>query len=298
MAIPQDDLVAMSRIGAQTTSKDTYATVKLALEAPGVPYRTGGRQADVFLQGSYGNDTNIWRESDVDVVVCLTTTFTYDDSGLAPFAQAARAAAYSWATYNQPDFDRDVRHVLRQRFGADAQPETKAVTIAASHPRRKADVIIALEHRKYLNYGGLFGELYISGISFRKSDGNLVVNYPKQHHDNLIAKNQRTDGRFKHIIRMFKNLREKLLADGAIVPGSAPSYYIEGMLYNVPDHLFSGTYAYAVEQILIWLRDCNRQTLQCANQQYPLLDGNTDVTWEAWRFNAFVDALINKWVHW
>ena len=75
----------MARIGAQVTSKDTYATVKLALNA----VDTGYAQKDykVFLQGSYGNDTNIIKDSDVDVVIRLDSIFTYDISALPALQQ-------------------------------------------------------------------------------------------------------------------------------------------------------------------------------------------------------------------
>ena len=64
----------MAQIGAQVTSKETYATVKLALESTYAGY--ADKKYNVFLQGSYGNDTNIYKESDVDVVIRLDSIFT------------------------------------------------------------------------------------------------------------------------------------------------------------------------------------------------------------------------------
>ena len=80
MAIPEMDLTTMATIGAQKTSKDTYATVKLALDDAEAGYHS--KDYSVFLQGSYGNDTNIIKESDVDVVIRLNSAFTYDISPL------------------------------------------------------------------------------------------------------------------------------------------------------------------------------------------------------------------------
>ena len=84
MAIPEAQLTTWANIGAQETSKTTYATVKGALESTDAGYQ--GRNYDVFLQGSYGNDTNVWKESDVDVVIRLNSVFSYDNSSL-PEAQ-------------------------------------------------------------------------------------------------------------------------------------------------------------------------------------------------------------------
>ena len=75
-----------------------------------------------------------------------------------------------------------------------------------------------------------------------KADGTRVSNYPKQHRENLVAKNQATSEWFKHIVRICKNARQKLIDQGVIAVGVAPSYYIEGLLYNVPDSLFGKSY--------------------------------------------------------
>ncbi len=293
MALNEADLGTMANIGAQQTSTDTYATVKRALESADAPYQ--GKDFDVFLQGSYGNDTNIFRESDVDVVIRLNSTFTYDDSALSPVAQQLRAAAYGWATYSQADFRRDVLQVLANRFGDDATPCTKAVTIGARGNRRKADVIIALEHRRYTSFGGLLGEMYVKGISFAKSDGTLVMNYPTQHRGNLIAKNQRTNEWFKHIIRIFKNARERMLREGRIQAGVAPSYYIECLLYNVPDNCFGTSYVDSMVNAINWLLASNRHAFTCANEQYPLFDGNPDVTWTTHNGDEFLHGLVSLW---
>ena len=61
MAIPEAQLTTWAQIGAQATSKETYATVKLSLDGEDAAYHS--KNYNVFLQGSYGNDTNIYRES-------------------------------------------------------------------------------------------------------------------------------------------------------------------------------------------------------------------------------------------
>lgn len=76
MAIPEAQLETWSRLGAIATSLDTYAAVKRALETPGTGY--SGKAYEVFLQGSYGNDTNVYAESDVDVVIRLDDLYFSD----------------------------------------------------------------------------------------------------------------------------------------------------------------------------------------------------------------------------
>lgn len=87
MAIPESQLETWSHQGSITQSRDTYATVKRALEAPTAAYAS--KDFKVFLQGSYCNDSNIYAESDVDVVIRLDSIFYYDPSALSPGELAA-----------------------------------------------------------------------------------------------------------------------------------------------------------------------------------------------------------------
>ena len=66
MAIPEAQLDTWSAQGSITQSKNTYASIKGVLESANSPYYQ--RSFVSFLQGSYGNDTNIYADSDVDVV--------------------------------------------------------------------------------------------------------------------------------------------------------------------------------------------------------------------------------------
>jgi len=72
MAIPETQLTTWANQGAITTAKTTADSVKNALNYNGWP---SGVDFEVYLQGSYKNDTNIRGNSDVDVVAQLNSTF-------------------------------------------------------------------------------------------------------------------------------------------------------------------------------------------------------------------------------
>lgn len=286
----------MAQIGAQVTSKETYATVKLALESAGAGY--ADKNYNVFLQGSYGNDTNIYKESDVDVVIRLDSIFTYDINNLPPDQKIAFQAAHPAATYTHTYFRDHVLEILYNRFGDAVVPGTKAVKINPLHNRRKTDVLITTQHKKFSSWYGPGNDVQVTGISFYKADGTRVSNYPKQHRENLVAKNQATSEWFKHIVRICKNARQKLIDQGVIAVGVAPSYYIEGLLYNAPNSLFGNSYAASMVNVINWLLEADRSTFLCANQQYTLLDGNADVTWNTANCNAYLDGLVQLWRDW
>src|SRR5262249_10819875 len=60
---------------------------------------------------------------------------------------------------------------------------------------------------------------------------------PRVHSANCEYKNQRTGEKFKPIIRMFKWWSRR-----NVEPAAAPSFFIESLLYNVPDQRFTGAY--------------------------------------------------------
>lgn len=296
MAIPETQLTTWAQIGAQQTSRDTYATVKLALDDDNARYHS--KSYEVFLQGSYGNDTNIYKESDVDVVIRLDSIFTYDIASMSQSEQDAFKATHSDATYTHKDFRNDVLQVLRDRFGSDVDPGTKAVKINPRHTRRKTDVLIATQHKKYSQFTIAGNNTPLTGISFHKLDGTRVVNYPKLHRENLIAKNQATNEWLKHVIRIFKNARQKMIEQQIIETGVAPSYYIEGLLYNVPNDKFGTSYEDSMVNVINWLNNADRTKFICANKQYKLLNGNAEVTWNTQNCDAFLDGLVGLWKDW
>ncbi len=89
MAIPESQLATWSNPGASTTAKSTREAVERVLKRHGPE-----KDFDVYLQGSYRNSTNIYGDSDVDVVVQLNSTFQYEISHLDTGQQQAFHRAY------------------------------------------------------------------------------------------------------------------------------------------------------------------------------------------------------------
>jgi hypothetical protein len=299
MTIPLAQLQTWSGQGSVTQSKNTYATVRAALEDANANYTN--RNFKVFLQGSYGNDTNIYAESDVDVVIRYDGAFFHDVKERPADEQAAFHAAYpNNGTYPYSDFKAHVRQALKSKFGDSVKPGgTKAIRIETSGNRRNADVIAAFEFRRYYKFRGIYDESHATGICFFLSDGTRVANYPDQHCENLTTKHQATNNEFKPMVRIFKNMRSKLVEKKLIAEGAAPSYYIEGLLYNVPNDKFVGDYQDIFLNILKWLYDApDRTEFVCANEQYYLLRDNSPECWATANGASFINAAIKLWNEW
>jgi hypothetical protein len=141
------------------------------LEASTTPYASKNFQ--VFLQGSYGNDTNIYAESDVDVVIRLDDCFRSDLSNLTEEEKATYKSAFRDATYAHADFKRDVLSVLTSQYGAAVKSGEKAIVVNPSGSRRKADVIVAIQYRRYFTF------LRIPAKPGHRSDASEAI-IPKQ----------------------------------------------------------------------------------------------------------------------
>jgi hypothetical protein len=298
MTIPLAQLKTWSGQGSITQSKNTYATVKSALEDVDAPYKS--RNFKVFLQGSYGNDTNSYAESDVDVIIRYDGAFYHDINRRPPEEQTAFHAAYlDDEAYSYKDFKDHVVQALRNKFGNSVKPGTKAIKIEGNDNRRNADVIVAFEFRGYYRFDSQYNESHVTGMCFFDSDGTRIANYPNQHCENLTTKHQATGNNLKPLIRIFKNIRSKMIGDGLIAKGSAPSYYVEGLLYNVPDDQFSGDLQGITLNILGWLDKIkDRSEFVCANKQYYLLRDNFPTCWPCADGATFIKASQKLWDDW
>jgi hypothetical protein len=297
MPIPETQLVTWSKQGSVAQSSATYTTIKNALEASGSAYEA--RAYEVFLQGSYGNDTNVFADSDVDVVIRLDSTFQHDISKISEIEKVAFDKEYSNATYGYADFKKGVLAQLKSKFGdAIVKPGKKAILVAASGARRSADVLAAMQYRRYIAFANRSTQRYVEGIQFIASDGTTIINYPKQHSENCTSKHKATSQWFKPTVRVLKNMRNRMIEESLIADGLAPSYFLEGMLYNVPNNCFGNSFSQTFVESIKWLQGTDRSKLLCANEEYYLLHDTSPVTWRAAQCSAFLDAVVDLWNGW
>lgn len=296
MAIPEPQLDTWSKQGSVTQSKTTYDTVRTVLDAADAPYHD--RNYRIFLQGSYGNDTNIYADSDVDVVISLDSTFYHGITEMTEADQARYNAERTPASYGYDEFKAEVVTQLTKRFGAKVKPGKKAIFVESDGNRRDADVLAAAQYRRYLRYQSAYDNRYEEGIVFWTSDHQQIVNYPKQHSTNCTTKHQATSGWFKPVVRVLKNMRNRMVTDGYLREGVAPSYFLEGMLYNVPNGSFGTNYATTFANAINWLSKCDKGKLECANGQYMLLHPSSPVTWREENFEAYLAAATKYWNDW
>ncbi len=193
---------------------------------------------EVFAQGSYRNNTNVRQDSDVDVCICLKDVWFSDfsmSSGLTSQNVGERSSDYTFA-----EFKNSVESALVAKFGRPGVHRgNKAYNIHPTSYRVDADAIPCFEHRRYTRRKRENGSyIYLSGTEFIPGNGGEVINWPQQHYDNGVEKNQATGGRFKFITRVLKSLRNEMAENEVSAAKPIPSFLIECLVWNVPKEGF------------------------------------------------------------
>src|SRR5258708_15776184 len=219
MSIAESQLEAWSHQGPTSQFTSTYKTLKNVLHRNSVPY--ANRSFETFLQGSYANDTNIYADSDVDIVLKTDEVYYSDTSNLTEEDKKSFDQGWVRATYTLDDFKNEVVTWLRSQYGSAVHVGAKAITLVGSGSRRDADVIVCAEFRRYQQFKTSANQSYHSRICFFLPDNTRIENFPNQHSANCTSKHQATNSLFKPTGRVYKNLRNTLISD-AHLPLSAP----------------------------------------------------------------------------
>ncbi|HSX09137.1 MAG TPA: nucleotidyltransferase [Candidatus Saccharimonadales bacterium] len=295
MAFVHSDFLRLANPPGSTRAEQAYQQIKNAVVGNSA---FADITFDTYLQGSYLNSTNVKEDSDIDVVLELTSSFCGRTSHLSALEQSWYQIAYpSSATYTWELFKKDVGIVLKRQFGdANVDIGNKAIKVKGNAGRLNADVVPTITYKNFNSFTMLNKEDFVSGIAFWTSDGTMMTNYPKIHKENGIRKNHqnRTYGKYKDFVRIFKRIRGELADLSLIQMEDVPSYSVECLIYNVPDNLFVGdyksTFLYITDFIL---RHPNLSTFFTVSHQHHLF-GTMQHQWKPEKARNFI-RLADAW---
>lgn len=193
-----------------------------------------GRSLSIFAQGSYRNNTNVRKDSDVDIGILCTDTFFYAP---LPEGWTQEKLGSSDATYHYDEYKNEIEEALVNYFGRSAVKRgNKAFDIHETSYHVEADVAVFFEHRRYQADGS-----YIEGVELRTDKKNRrVINWPEQHYENGVSKNKSTGTRFKSIVRVLKALSNEMTEQG-VGAADVPGFLIECLVWNVPNSDFQNS---------------------------------------------------------
>lgn len=282
MPIPGSILGSWSHHHSGMASKQAHKSIRKALA--GYIGLARDTKYDIFLQGSYKNDTNLRRGSDVDVVVQLMEELPPQVAKLRD-SQLERNQDHKLAYGRWKSLRSQVLKALRSAYGAESVTSgRKSLKLAKGKIPASADMVVTTQCG--------------TGIAFYLPDEHRwVVSYPKQHHARGLKKEKATNNRYKRTIRMFKAARNHLVENHAIKNGTAPSYFIECLLYNVPDDLYRPRLAQSYRDIVEYLATTELKQFKCQNGVRELFGPSRDL-WSVKEAQKFVRALRQLWGKW
>lgn len=198
-----------------------------------------GNSLNLIRQGSYTNRTNIRVDSDVDLAAVHTGYYYPDTTFLSPVDKTRHDAGFVVSEYSFAQYKSDVETTLRSVFGtAMVERKNKCIRVAGNTNRTPIDVVPAFEHHRYASYG----VVSVKGIEFAPDNGQHRVNsFPEQHYTNGVSKNTRTSRNFKAMVRILKRSRQRLIEEKVIGADTMPSFFLECLVWNVPDTTFNGS---------------------------------------------------------
>lgn len=208
---------------------DTERAIRNAIENHST---LAGMDIRILPKGSIKNNTNVRRDSDIDIaVINRQHIITQYEAGVA----MGDVGLEPYSGISAQEFKSLVGDAIRAEFGnqnIDASGN-RVFKIRGSTTVMDADVIPSTLYW-YVGRGSTREGI---ALILDVPDGNIHFNYPDQHFDNGVAKNNRTGRRYKRVVRILKNIENKLVADGILQ--DVPSFLIECLAYNVPDTIYN-----------------------------------------------------------
>lgn len=246
--------------------------------------KTSNERIQIFVQGSYANNTCVRNESDVDIAVVREDIFecafglNFDTSS---------------AKYKDEAFELKsaVEIVLKRHFPYSVRRGNKSIKVDGNTYRKKADTVPCISMRYYYkshlnNYSDSF-----DGIVIYADDGSIIRNFPKQHIINGKVKNKATDYYFKKMVRIIKKMRHLMSDSGDYTASKISSFCLESLLWNFPDSLFKmdTSYGSIFKGIVEYAYDHKSKLSDYyeANGIKPLCATQQDVR----QLEAFIDSL-------
>ena len=267
----------------QDRCDNAVSAIRNAIEASD---KLRARDVSVFAHGSYRNNTNVRKDSDVDIGILCTSSYFYE----LPTGTNRETFGITPATYQYEQFRKEVEEALVNYFGRPAVKRgNKAFDIHETSYHVEADVAAFFEHRRYQSNGTA-----LKGVELRTDKENRrVINWPEQHYNNGTRKNTDTATRFKSIVRVLKSLSNEMIETG-IKAGDIPSFLIECLVWNVPNNQFQHpTYTADVQAALAFLFNNTRTQEACkewgeVSELIYLFHSSQKWTWQ--QAHAFTSA--------
>jgi hypothetical protein len=159
--------------------------------------------------------------------------------------------------------------VLENTFGkTEIERKDKCIKVKENTYRVNADAVPCYKYKKFRTPY----DVSIEGIQLFTDKGAKVVSFPEQHFDNGQNKNVQTSRMYKSVVRIMKNIENELVDQGTINKESMSSFFLECLVWNVPNSDFSATTYYQATRNII-VRVYNDMKDQQISSRYTEVNG-------------------------
>lgn len=201
----------------------------------------------IFLQGSYRNNTNVRLNSDVDIVMRYNDAFYPDLQRLSENDKATYNAQRISAGYDFDELKADTQAALKTVFTTDVERKNKCIQVNGNTYRITADVIPCFVLKRFKTLQTIEAE----GIKFYSDDNHEIISFPNQHYTNGTLKTEQTHRLYKRMVRILKTINYRLIDNETISDKLVSSFFIECLVYNVPNGNFvSGNYTQTLRNVI------------------------------------------------
>ena len=250
---------------------------------------------DIYMHGSYASKTNIYFPSSLEIVVELKQTEEFHPELVKP----GDYHLYNNYFVNKLPLEftpQSFRDLFFTKFC-----EIVGAKASESHKTISFESIGKVKHSVEITpcfsfiFEGEGGEKYKGILLYDQSMGSHIVSFPKRHAENGKIKDIATKGNFKRTVRLFKSLNAIYAREFDVSqPGSATGYFIECLLYNVPNKLFldnkGGEFSDIFLKVMNYLIHCDLDEFTCQNQVWQLF-GTAKEFWNIKRAGDFLGAI-------
>ncbi|MDO4889422.1 MAG: nucleotidyltransferase [Candidatus Saccharibacteria bacterium] len=277
-------------ITEEQRAKNTISMIKSALKDNQF---FNDYNVNVFLQGSYANNTNVRTDSDIDVCVMCKKVFHVK----YPIGKTSSDYGFESANLTFKEYRNQVKEALNTKFGRENLHDgNKSIKIDENTYRIKADVVPALQFRDYSVPYSDKPYKFREGVYLVSLDGQEVINYPNQHIENGRIKNNYTGGKYKKLVRIMKHIRNDMIEAGLINGDKISSFLVECLIYNIPDNIITenDSWIEAVGRAISFLKDSfNIKAYQDWNEvscELPLF--SPDRKWDEASVSPWLDRMV------
>lgn len=226
--ILEDKLTAWTKPSSDTEQDKQDRTERMIRQAVDSHEEFKSCSLKVYAKGSYANNTNVRSDSDVDIAVECTDVQYWEESekGNHPPGKPYDGI------WTPAKLRAELLAAMNAKFPGQVDSSgSTAIQINSNSARVDADVVPCFSYRYYMKCSSR------DGTKIFKTDGGSIVNYPVQQLENGKSKNMRTGYAYKKGVRLLKRVENAMAEDGEF--RELPSFFIECLAYNCPDHAFT-----------------------------------------------------------